>query len=225
MAITYPRSMPADFVGEGLVFEAPPVDFGSPETSGRLGAVQAGFPVWQAVFPIAASIGAAKSDEVRAWLASLDGAKRQFYGADPSRPLPLLYPAGFTGLTRAGGGSFDGTATSWSVDTAGEVVTLNGLPASFRLSIGDYVGFIWTTDGEPRRGLARCQEAVTANGSGVAAVTVRPALSSAISDDATATLDHPTCLMRIDVGQTKLGGMGRRLAISGTIYANQDLRP
>ena len=224
MSISFPRAMPADFIAD-QVFEPAPNDYASPENSGRIGGVQAGFPMWSALWSIAQSIGAAKSDEVQAWLASLDGNKQLFYGADPTRPLPKLYPNGFGGLTRYGGGSFDGTASSWSVSTDGAVVTLNGLPAGLALSLKDYIGFTWTTGSAARRGLARCVEAVTANGSGVAVVTVRPALSPAIPGTAVATLDHPTCLMRLDVTQTKLAPMGRRLAISGTIAAVQQLLP
>lgn len=223
MTLSYPLTLPSDFASD-QAFEPERDDYLSPENSGRLGAVQAGSTLWRGVWTISTALGVTRAEAVRAFLAALDGPQQLFYGFDQARPLPLLYPSGFAGLVRPDSSAFDGTATSWSIDGTGKVLTLSGLPVGFQLSIGDYVGFSWTTSSQPRRDLVRAVEAVTANGSGVAVVTVRKELDAAVPGGAVATLNRPNCLMRLDPAATQLAPMQRRKAISGTISALQEIK-
>lgn len=228
MSLTFPRSMPA--LGPARqVFEPQRVDYETATSGGRSYGVAAGLPRWRAEWTLANALTDVQSDEWRAFVASLKGAGREFYGRDVERPYPRAYRTGFGGLTRAGGGTFDGTATSWSQTIASDgqcLLTLNGLPASFQISMGDYVAFRWTTSSQPRRALVRALEAGTANGSGVlASLSVEPAIPSVVPGGAVAFLDNPECVMRLVTGETELSAMDRRRAVGGKIVALQVLLP
>lgn len=221
---------PLAFPGTGASlqsFEPERVDYLAPEAGGEIGGVQAGFPRWRAVWAIG-RIGALRSDLWRAWLARMRGAMRTFYAADLARPYPLAHIGGFAGMTRAGGGAFDGSATDWSetitADNESEV-TLEGMPAALVLSIGDYIGFRWETEGEDRRALVRVVIGGEADGSGDISVTTEPPIPSVVPAEAEAHLDEPCCLMKL-APDTKLDQVDRRLAVrGGTISAIQVLRP
>lgn len=226
-----PLQMPTSGVSQQQ-FEPLRVDYAAPEAGGRVGGVQAGFPLWAAAW-IIGRVGARKSDEFRAFLLQLRGATRRFLGRDLGRPFPLEHAGGFGGMTRAGGGTFDGTATGWAeVITADgdSEVTLEGLPAGLVLSTGDYIGFTWLATEAAVAGLAwhapvRVVTGGTADGSGTITVTSEPPIPSAVPVSATAYLNEPACVMTLVADQTKLGAIDRRLAIGGgTIAGIQDLR-
>ena len=105
-----PVAMPDMYVSQQQ-FELQRVDFVSPEASGRLNGVQAGFPLWSGVWTLA-RMPVENSDEWRAFLTATRGQTRRFIGRDIARSYPRAYPDGFAGMTRAGGGSFDGTSSS-----------------------------------------------------------------------------------------------------------------
>lgn len=229
-----PRELPDSFAGQ-QEFEIQRVDYAAPEAGGRLGGVQAGFPLWLAVWTLA-TIGARRSDIVRAWLAGQRGQLRRFYGRDIARPYPLAHIAGFDGMTRAGGGAFAGDATAWSETINSDddsELTLEGLPAGLSLSIGDYVGFKWDAEGAAegsfeRRALVRValNGAAIADEDGAITVKVEPPVPSVVPEDAVAHLDRPCCVMTLITDQSKLNAIDRRLAVKGgTIAGLQDLRP
>lgn len=212
-------------------FEIQRVDYLSPEANGRIGGVQAGFPLWAAVYTLA-DMEPAESDVWRAWMANMRGATRRFLGRDLSRIYPLEYPDGFAGMTRHGGGAFDGTATSWSENINSDddaELTLNGLPSALILSQGDYIGFTWTATDDGVAGLTwhavvRVVEGATA-AAGVVTVTTEPPLPSAVPAGAVAYLNEPKCVMALEIGQSSLGAIDRRYAIrGGQIVGVQDLR-
>lgn len=226
MTLTFPRAMPAIGVGR-QVFEIQRDDYQSPETGGRVGAITAGLPRWMGQWTLASALKDVQSDEWRAFISSLKGGQRSFLGRDYERPYPRLYKTGFGGLTRAGGGAFDGSATSWSQSVASDgqaTLTLGGLPAGMTLSIGDYVGFRWTTGGVARRALVRLLEAATADGSGSAACNVEPAVPNLVPGGAVARLDSPECVMKLVTSQTQITDMDRRRVAGARIVAVEDLR-
>jgi hypothetical protein len=214
-------------------FEPLRVDYSAPEASGRIGGVQAGFPLWRGVWSLT-RMEIDTSDEWRAFSANIRGAIRRFLGRDYARPYPKAYPDGFAGMTRAGGGSFDGTATSWSESTNSDddqTVTLNGLPANFAMGLGDYIGFSWTATETSVAGLTwhavvRVIEAKTGNGSGVLAnVKVEPPISDAIPASATAYLNEPKCVMALVTDQSDLQPIDVLKSIQGgTFVGIQDIR-
>lgn len=225
MALVFPRELPCQ-VPQVETFEIQRVDYLSPSADGRLGAISAGYPLWAAEWTLPTSDREA-ADEWRAWISAQRGPGRLFYGREMNRPFPAAYlKTGFTGMVRAGGGAFDGTATSWSVSGTRDVLTLNGLPAGFAFRWGDYVNFKWTTGGQQRRSLVRSVDAPqTANGSGQLVVTIEPPLPLLTSVSAVANLEKPDCLMKLIPSETEFGGKSIGQAISGRIKALQQLEP
>lgn len=229
-------TLPETRVGiPSVTFEPERVDYGAPEASGRQGGVQAGWPLWSARFELD------RNDPEgavlwRAFFARLRGRIRRFYCWDPSRKMPLAYQNGFAGLVRAGTATpFTGSATSWSqaINSDGDaLITLNGLPAGFTISTGDYIGWKWDAAGAPansfeRRTLARAVLPATATGAGQALVNVEPPLNTAlVPAGAVAHLDDPRCVMQLVPDDSAIGVIGTGAWMSGgNILAIQDLRP
>lgn len=82
----------------------------------------------------------------------------------PPHPAPKLDQDGFL----IAGSS----PTLFSVAPGGATVTIEGLPAQYRLSAGDFVG--WTYGTPARRGVYRVQGTVAANNVGRATVKILP---------------------------------------------------
>ena len=223
MALTFPRAMPTAPLDD-MGFELLRVDAEAPELSGAGGGVSLGEPLWRMQAAIA-NTDRDETDEIVAFIDSLRGAQRLFYGYDVTRPLPKMYPGGFAGLDRAGGGAFDGTATSWAVNTDRDLLQLNNLPAGLDLRLRDYVGFTWATGGAQRRSLHRYIEAGVANGSGGHARNIEPPVPTLVPSGAVATLLNPTCLMRQVTRETSLGARDVLHSTSGRFTAIQVLLP
>lgn len=222
MAITFPLAMPNAGVGRQK-FEIQRNDFVSPESSGRIGGVTAGSPLWTATWTLG-TVSEGRSDEWRAFVSLLRGSQRQFFGRDFARPRPRAYGP-LVGMTRATGGAFDGSVAIWAIEGTGTALTLTGLPAGFLLSWGDYVSFRWTTGGLQRRALVRAMENRQADAYGSVSVTVEPSVPNVVPSTAVAWLDQPDCLMRLITGQTDLGEIDRRRIAPAKISAIQDLLP
>jgi len=215
-------------------FEPQRIDYSAPQASGKQGGVQAGWPLWAAQFDIDRS-DPASADLWRAFFARLRGRIRRFYAYDTTRRRPLAHRFDLLTLIRAGGGAFNGAATSWSqsIDADGEAaVTLNGLPAGMALSIGDYIGFKWDAAGAvsgsyERRTLARVVLPSVADGAGQVVATVEPPLNTnLVPAGAIAHLDDPMCVMQQVTEGSQLGPVVEANILSGaTIIAVQDLRP
>lgn len=205
-------------------FEIERVDFQSRTTDGRAVGVTAGFPLWRARWSFGDQTLVATTEAWRAFVSRCRGVQLPWYAGDRGRPYPLSASDGFDGLTRAGGGAFDGTASAWSVNADRDQPTLTGLPAGFVLSIGDYVMWKWTTSTEPRRSLHRVVEAATGDGAGAITVAVEPPLPTLIPAEAVADLARPVCIMRLDTAETRLGEKTRTLRTSGVVAGLQDLR-
>ncbi len=223
MALTFPRPMP--LIGpSSQYFEIERVDAMSPVADGRIEGVTLGAPRWHGRWTLSDKLMRAQSDEWRAFVGSLRGQQRSFLARDYDRPWPLSTPNGFAGLVRAGGGAFDGSATSWSVNADRDVATLSGQPAGLVLGMMDQVMWRWTTGGVQRRSLHRIIEGGVATGSGVVAVTLDPPVPTLVPGSAIADLDRPNCVMKLDASQTKMGERTRANRVGGVIVGVQDLR-
>lgn len=226
---------PLDLPTSGMAmqqFEPQRVDYSAPEASGRIGGVQAGFPLWLGVWTIG-TVGARKSDELRAFLLQMRGAIRRFLGRDLARPYPLAHIGGFRSMTTLAGDPFTGEAGGWSEAITGDddsEVTLEDVPPGLILSVGDYIGFKWTaTDADVAgltwQALVRVVEGGMAADDGTITVTCEPPVPLVVPEAAIAHLDNPACVMVLVNDQTKLGAIDRRLAVrDGTITGVQDLR-
>lgn len=226
-----PLEMPTDFYSQ-VDFDILRVDYGAPESSGRMGGVQAGFPLFVGTWTIDV-VGEDESDAIVAFKDQMHGQTRRFLGRDLTRLYPRAYPGGFAGMVRAGGGAFDGTATAWSeVLTADgdSQLTLQGLPAGFELGLRDYIGFHWVATETSVAGLTwhacvRVGVAGVADGAGNITVTSNPAVPSAVPAGAVAYLNQPACVMTLVTDQSKLQAIGRRNAIGGgQLVGVQDIR-
>lgn len=213
-------------------FDIERIDYAAPEASGRQGGVQAGWPLWLARYEIDRS-DLVSGDVWNAFVDRLRGRQRVFFGMNPARLFPRLYPSGFAGMTRASGGAFDGNALAWSqnIDADGNAsFGLTGLPAGLILSVGDIIGFKWDAAGAAlgsfgRRTMARVVTQSAASGAGAITVMAEPPIDTlVVPAGAKAHLDRPCCLLRIIPDQTDLGATGAAFS-GGTIIAAQDLRP
>lgn len=119
-----------------------------------------------------------------------------FAAYDASRPRPILMDTGvpLTG-TKAAGGAFNGDAVLQAILDAG-TITVSGLPASFKLSAGDYVEIRKTT---AMRSLHRIRAAATSNGSGNCTFLIKYPLDlQNFTLPCTVHFEKPSCLMQID---------------------------
>lgn len=217
MTIEYPRAIPLTKIAS-VQFEAEPQEANSGEAGGRFVSTMIGPSLWRAAF------GTQCSNEVdfsiwRAWLDSLDGSGKEFFGYDVRRPMPWAYRrTGFGELVRAVSlTAFNGTSSSWSVDSARDEITIGAasgqqLPVGFQFTIGDYIGLEWDDSGYKGRSLHRALTSYNADASGVAIVTVRPHISIGVPDTATVNLIKPACRMAITKRDRNAEGKDRRIA-------------
>jgi hypothetical protein len=150
------------------------------------------------------NMDAAQIGEWRGFLDSLDGSIYPFYLHDVFRKYPLAYAdAGFAGLTRYGGGAFDGT-TDFGTVLAGRdgftVGAVTHLPVGFVVSVGDYVALSWMVSGAPRRSLHRVTEAAVGGVGGTAALKVKPRLIAQVPGSGDATFLKPPGIFRVTPG-------------------------
>jgi hypothetical protein len=221
MAISEPRAMPTEGAASQK-WKLSRDDFSWREAGGRSGGVGAGPPPMR----MELSLGEMSLDAGNAWWGFKEwcrGAQRTFYAYDLLRPYPTAYPAGFTGMTRAGGGAFpaNGAPSTWSVNTPRDVLTMTGMPAAFALAVGDWVGWVWSTT---RRTASRVVEAGVADGSGNLVVTIEPPLPAYVPGGATMKLQQADMVMRLVPEETDLGEEDTVNLGGGKIVAEQDLR-
>lgn len=144
-----------------------------------------------------------------AWLHSLRGGARLFKAWHPLLAYPINYPDGFAGMTRAGGGAFDGTCTLTAIGGSRDTITLSTLPAAYVFKRGDMVSFPMGSS----QTLHRVVASATADGTGDATLTVEPTIPLAATTSVTAVLVKPWCLAVLDAesvnGPFEPGQIGR----------------
>lgn len=208
----------------GAVFQIRRLDHQTSARDGRAFGVTGGAPLWT----LTARIENADEDETDEWFAFLDslrGLQRPFLAHDLTRPFPKSCPLGFDGLARAGGGAFDGTATTWSVNADRDRITLTGLPADLPLSRRDGLMLRWATGGEPRRSLHRVSAPALASGAGVVTLAVEPPLETLVPGAAVADLARPQGVFRQVIAESGMNELDALHTATGALSAIQDLRP
>jgi len=175
VTITYPRDLIEPFRVRAATFEPLEVQARNPARGGQVQVIGLGPTVWSMKYelvPVSEAIGA----QWEAWLSSLRGGRRLFKAWHPWRRYGVAYPTG-------GPGGFDGACTRTAIGGSLDTVTLSGLPVGYVLSPGDLMSWEHATNSQA---LHRVTEGATANGSGIATVTVEPEIrvspgSSAVS--------------------------------------------
>ena len=197
-------------------FELQRVDAMSPENGGRIGGVQVGDPRWTLTFDLTA-MREDRSEEWRAFITRHLVPGRRFYAFDPAWRGPR------SGISASG-------IADWSFDLVeddGDLIpTLElatGQPGYYART-GDYIGFRWETEGQPRRFVVRVQAPALADGSGSLITEVEPALPTWIPEDATVVLRDADCIMAL-TNETRIGEMSLIRHISASIVAVQEMLP
>lgn len=191
MTITFPR----DFPFSGRIFAG-----GSDLTLQRgtvINQVGAGIqtleiadPLWVGTF-ITVPIIASQRAAWQAWALSLRDGQNLFSAYHPLRQFPLAYGSGALALTRAGGGTWDGTATLAAVTT--NTIGVTNLPANYAATVGDMISIPMAS---AQRSLHMIIEAATGDGAGALTVTVEPFIRSGAQIAATTVqLVRARCLM------------------------------
>lgn len=200
------------------------LDLQSPESSGRIGGIQMGWPKWRAEYE---AVG--HSDhEVHlwtAWLRRQRGAIHHFRATDMSRWYPYKYRPAALGGGHSGAGGFpggwNGDATSFSLSGDRSEATLT-IPSGIEITAGDLIGWRW--GGGDKLALSEAMEGGVS--SGTVTVAVEPAVHSVVPDSPTAVayLFKPACLMRL-TPETEFPTLGAEGVGIGKIVAQQDLVP
>lgn len=189
MAITFPRQLPfsGSIFAPGSDLSLSRGDARNRDGNGMLEVMELADPLWNLKLvtkPLRPTVRAAW----KAWALSLQGGIQLFYAYPPIQQYPIAYGVSALGLTRAGGGAFNGDVTITAISATG--FSLSTLPASYSLRAGDYISVPLSSGS---RMLHQIVETVTANGSGGATVTVQPPVRSG-SVTGTAQLVRPTAL-------------------------------
>lgn len=187
MAVTYPLDFMPQFPGWSTKFEPMHRQEQSRTAGGETYVKDLGSPLWFGAW-VSRTLRPNELDHWRARLDALENGLQTFRGYPLSRCYPIAYPkAAYDALGV-------GAVSLGSIGSNRKSATLTGLPAGYKLSIGDMIQVAGS-------GLHRVLEAVTANGSGVTPVfEVRPHFWPGASAPAAVTLVRPSCPMRIVPG-------------------------
>lgn len=162
-------------------------------------ATETASPIWRGKFSTA-PLSEERRAEWHAWLGKLRGGLDTFTAYDKTKPYPRAYP-GVTASTGVSAG-WNGTATVSSLGASG-ALGLASLPAEYQVKAGDPVGL----EEGGRYGYYIASADVTANGSGVVTISVRPYLHTGLfTTSAVARLFRPLCAFTLDADSFGDGG-------------------
>ncbi len=194
MTITFPRDLPEPHNMRQVRFEPVYSQVRAPTRGGLVQVANVGADLWSARYETA-PLRETEAETWKAWLHSLRGGARLFRMWNPLRRYALGYASGYGGLSRSGGGSFDGTANLSAIGGSRDTVTINTLPASFVLAAGDLVSFPL---GAGHQSLHRVIEGGTASVGGSLTVTVEPTVPLGATTSSTVDLVKPWCYGVLD---------------------------
>jgi len=200
------------------------VDLSAPESSGRVGGVQMGFPIWMAEYE---TISHSDYDAQlwSAWFQRQRGAINQFRATDPRRWYPWAYRPKSQGGGHAGAGGFpggwNGDASTYTLSGDRSTVTLT-IPSGIIVTPGDLIGFRWASNAK----LGLVMAITGGTSSGTVAIDVDPAVPVAVPTAATGTayLFKPAFLARMTPDSEDPGSSPDGMA-SGKIACQQDIVP
>lgn len=218
MTITYPRDLIEPLRIRSCTFEPVYLQARGGARGGVAQVIELGPTVWTMRYETV-TLAEADVSEWEAWLSTLRGGLRTFRAWHPFRRYLREYPAGYGGLTRYGGGAFDGTCTLASVASGRDAVVLSGLPVGLKIRAGDLVSWDHSATSQA---LHRCVEAVDASATGQATVSIEP-LARPSPAGSSATLLRPWCTAVIDPGSEDVRWNAAQRTASVTFSAVQTL--
>ncbi|MBZ9922145.1 hypothetical protein LB579_31160 [Mesorhizobium sp. BR1-1-7] len=183
MTISYPYSLLDSFPGWTTEFDLFYRQEQSRTSDGVTYVKDFGSPLWQATWQ-SRSMSPNELDKWRAILKSLEGGLKQFIAYPMSRCYPIAYPNG------ADMGTVSGAAVN-SFNSDNNALSIKGLPAGYKVSVGDYV----------QVGTYNLHQALEAGtGAVTAQLAIRPHLwpVSAVND--AVVVVKPSCLMTLVPG-------------------------
>jgi hypothetical protein len=199
MTIVYPLDLLPGFPGWTTGFDLRWRQEQSTQASGRVLVKDMGSPLWT-LRAASKVLSPNNLDHWRARLTALENGLQQFRGYPMSRCFPQAYPNG----TWPTGGAFNGACQLASIDASRKIISLSGLPAGFKLSVGDYVSI----SGD----LHQAMEAATAAAGTTGFFEVRPHIWPSVTAPKAASVKQPACLMTIVPGSissdAQLNGWG-----------------
>lgn len=170
MALVYPLVWPQPARIERLVFEINRVQAASQTRGGVIQAAERGRSLWSFEATTAA-LPADAFEDFQAFVNALRGRLNPFQFYNVYRTFPRDYPNGWSGIVKADGTNFTGSAT---LDAAsGYSLSLSGLPSRYQVRAGDMFAWRWKTDPSSRT-LHRAVEDVRGTIAGTVTVQVEP---------------------------------------------------
>jgi len=193
MAITYPINLLPGFPGWTTGFSLRWRQEQSTQASGRILVKDMGAPLWT-LRAGSKVLSPNTLDTWRAKLTALENGLQVFWGYPMTRCYPILYPLGAWPT----GSSFNGnTANLSAINANRKAITLSALPATFVLSVGDYIAITIGT----RKDLHQVMETATASGGGVTnEFEIRPSLWPDVTITKAVSVKQPACQMAIVPG-------------------------
>lgn len=195
MTITYPRDLPSGNIWRDTCRMQPLyAQVSAPSRGGLVQVANIGRDRWGFQFETVPLIEP-QAHEVQAWVRSLRGGVRLFKARFPLRDYLIAYPSGYGGLTRFGGGAFDGTATLSAVGVTLDTVSLTTLPAGLVFKAGDLLSIAYASGVQ---GLHEVMEPANASAGGAVTLAVEPTVLPGFAIGATVRLAQPFCLAVLD---------------------------
>lgn len=201
------------------------MDLSAPESSGRVGGVQMGFPIWLGEYelPVLSDLD---FQLWQSWIARQRGAINAFRATDPRRWYPWAYRPKNLGGGHSGAGGFpggwNGDATGFSLSGDRSTVTVS-IPSVTVITPGDLIGFRWSSG--DKLALVMALSGGTASG-GSLAIDVDPAVPSAVPSSPTAVcyFYKPSFLARL-TSETDIGASSPDGQASLKLVCQQDIVP
>jgi len=180
VTITYPREFPAGSDFESVQFDLQRYDLTSQAVRGTAQVMENAVPLWMSEYQVV-PMEREGFQRFQAWLNSLRGGAKHFWGHDPAREYPAYY----------GPSAPANSCTLATTVSAGFTLALSGLPSGYRFTTGDLVAVRTETS----RSLHEVQEDVTATTS--ATITVEPRIAITLTSGAQVDLVRAAAKMRL----------------------------
>jgi hypothetical protein len=199
VSITYPLQLLSAFPGWFTGFSLRWRQEQSTLASGRVLVKDLGSPLWT-LRGMTKPLSPNNLDAWRAKLNALENGLQTFYAYPMSRCFPIAYPNG----SWPTGAAFNGICTLASINANRKAITLSGLPAGFKLSVGDYLSIVGD--------LHQVMEAATAASGTTTEFEIRPHIWPGVVTPRSVSVAQPYCIMAIVPGSVasdaQLNGWG-----------------